>query len=118
MKSTILVIATILLVAVLAFSLQGKKTEDTANHVQWVENALKEMQTIKIGMTRKDLLTIFTTEGGFSSAQSRQYVYKKCPFIKVQVEFEPSQSSDKSAESPNDRIIKISKPYLEGSIIG
>jgi hypothetical protein len=115
MKSMVLLIASIVVVAVLALALQAQKNEDTADHVQWVEHALKDIQTIKVGMTRKDLMTIFTTEGGFSSFQSRQFVYKKCPYFKVKVQFE---LSDKTKESPDDKIINISKPYLEGAIIG
>ena len=118
MKSIMLVIASVVVVGIVALALQAQKNEDTAGHVQWVENALKDMQTIRVGMTRKDLLTIFTTEGGISSPRSRQYVYKKCPYFKVQVEFEVSQSGDRLVESPDDKIIKISKPYLEGAIIG
>jgi len=117
MKSIILVIASIAVVAIVAFALQAQRNDDTAGHVQWVESSLKDIQTIKVGMTRKDLLTIFTTEGGISVPQSRQFAYKKCPYFKVHVEFELSQP-DKRTESPDDKIIKISKPYLEGSIIG
>jgi hypothetical protein len=117
MKSVMLVIASVFVIGIVALALQAQKN-DTAAHVQWVENALKDMQTIKVGMTRKDLLTVFTTEGGISSPRSRQYVYKKCPYFKVQVEFELSQPGDRLTESPDDRIIKISKPYLEGTIIG
>ena len=118
MKSILLVIASIAVVSIVGFALQAQRNDDTAAHVQWVENALKDMQTIQVGMTRKDLLRIFTTEGGISSPQTRQFVYKKCPYFKVQVQFELSQSGDKRTESPDDKIIKISKPYLEGQIIG
>jgi hypothetical protein len=116
MKSIMLVIASIFLVAFLSLALQAQRNDDTAAHVQWVENALKDIQTIKVGMTRRDLLQVFTTEGGLSSPRSRQYVYKKCPYFKVHVDFE--LSGNKAVESPDDKIINISKPYIERSIIG
>lgn len=114
MKSVRLVIASIVAIAVLSFALQAQRNDDPGGHVQWVANAMKEMQTIKVGMTRRDLLRVFTTEGGLSTPASRQYVYRKCPYFKVQVEFELSDG--KTTESPDDKIINLSKPYLEASI--
>jgi hypothetical protein len=63
--------------------------------------------TIKPGMTRSDLLTVFATEGGLSTRTHQTYVLKQCPMIKVDVEFEVS---GKEAE---DKITGISRPYLE-----
>jgi hypothetical protein len=37
-------------------------------HSAWIGDALRAMQTIKAGMTRADLLKVFTTEGGLSAA--------------------------------------------------
>jgi hypothetical protein len=85
--------------------------------VQWVENALKEIKSIKIGMTRRDLLRVFTTEGGTSTPLSRQYVYKGCPYFKVRVEFQLAKGGDRPEASPEDIIITISRPYLENIII-
>ena len=66
-------------------------------------------------MTRQDLLSMFTTEGGISSRQQRTYVHKQCPYIKVDVKFKPVGPGDK--ETPEDQIVEISKPYLQLSII-
>ena len=35
-------------------------------HREWVAQALQKMQAIQPGMTRKDLLVVFTTEGGLA----------------------------------------------------
>jgi len=65
-------------------------------------------------MSRKELLKVFKIEGGISTRTSRRYVYRECRYIKVDVEFEPVEAKeDKSTEYPSDRIIKISKPFLE-----
>jgi hypothetical protein len=81
------------------------------------------MQKIKVGMTRADLLKVFTTEGGLSSGLNRTYVYRECPYIKVDVEFEPvgrpARDTDGRVtlvEANEDVIKKISKPYLEWSV--
>jgi hypothetical protein len=41
----------------------GQRTATREDHVVWVAEALKRMETIKPGMTRKELLEVFTTEG-------------------------------------------------------
>ncbi len=67
-------------------------------------------------MTRRELLAVFETEGGISTRTQRQYVYKKCEYIKVNVKFEPVVRQDKFGESPNDKIVEISEPYLQYAI--
>ena len=64
------------------------KEQDSQTHIAWVTEALKRMQTIKSGMTRKTLLTVFTTEGGLLFDElKRTFVSQDCPFFKVDVEF-------------------------------
>jgi hypothetical protein len=43
-------------------------------HVVRVQEVLTRMQRIKPGMTRRTLLSIFTTEGGLSNGLRRTYV--------------------------------------------
>lgn len=85
-------------------------------HMQWIASVIDSIHTIKPGMTRADLLKVFTTEGGMSTRQHRTYVYKGCGYIKVEVEFRPIQDTQSGAEMPTDRIISISQPFLEYSI--
>jgi hypothetical protein len=77
------------------------------------------METIKAGMTRAELLKVFAEEGGLSNRQWRQYVYLKCPYFKVKVEFEPvgEPEGPNSMESSKDKIVKISQPFLEWSVL-
>jgi hypothetical protein len=82
-------------------------------HTDWVTSVLRSIQTIKVGMTRADLMEIFTTEGGVSSPSWRTYVYRQCPYIKVDVKF----AAVGGVELPNDKIVEISRPYLEWSIM-
>ena len=95
-----------------------KTTRD--DHIAWAGDALKRMETIKPGMTRKELLVVFTTEGGISSALHRTFVSRDCPYFKVDVEFEavvrPQGQGGRLVEGSQDRIAKISRPYLQFSI--
>jgi hypothetical protein len=81
-------------------------------HTTWVEEALRSAESVKVGMTRADVLRVFTTEGGLSSPAWRTYVYRKCRYIKVDVKF----STSGHEEHENDRIISISQPYLAWSV--
>ncbi|MGD0201560.1 MAG: hypothetical protein ABSD27_12480 [Bryobacteraceae bacterium] len=98
---------------------QGQSSQD---HVAWVAEALERMQTIKPGMTREDLLNVFTTEGGLSTGLQRTFVSRDCPYFKVDVEFEavgrPNRDNDGRVtliEGSQDIIVKISRPYLQFS---
>ncbi|MGB9337558.1 MAG: hypothetical protein WCB14_21290 [Candidatus Acidiferrales bacterium] len=93
-------------------------------HRGWVAQALKKMETIKPGMTRKALLEVFKTEGGLSTGLQRTYVSKECSYFKVDVEFEvvgrPNRDENGRVtlvEDNRDVIVKISRPYLQFSIL-
>ena len=88
----------------------------SCDHQQWLTTAMKEMQTVRPGMTRADLLKVFRGEGGLSTRRSRRYVYHGSPYIKVNVDFDPVGNADGLSEQPDDKIVKISQPYLEWSI--
>lgn len=84
-----------------------------SEHTQWIAAALKAIQTIKVGMTRRDLMKLFTVEGGLSTTSQRAYVYQRCPYIKVDVKF---AALSREEERPSDKTIEISRPYLAWSI--
>ena len=56
----------------------GDQGQCSQSHVDWVAEVLKRMQTIKPGITRKALLTVFRTEGGLSTGLHR-YASSKLP---------------------------------------
>jgi hypothetical protein len=83
-----------------------------------ISDVLKECQTIKPGMTRAELSKVFTTEGGLSTARHRTFVYRGCPYIKVDVDFSLSDTKQGPLEERStDIIARISRPYLEWSIM-
>lgn len=67
-----------------------RQVASSQSHGAWVIEILKRMQTIKPGMTREDLLKVFTPDSGLSNG------------LRVTLE-----------EDAKDVIVKISKPYLE-----
>jgi len=100
--------------------LPSQNSQESQIQTEWIVNSLKEMQTINVGMTRADLLKVFTTEGGVSTGLNRTYVYRECPYIKVDVKFEPVGRPARDAEgrvtlveTNEDVIKKMSKPYLD-----
>ena len=80
-------------------------------HTKWIDSALRSMQTVRVGGTRSELLKIFTTEGGLSTPSRQTYIYRHCPYIKVDVQFAAG-----TEELPTDKIVDISRPYLDWSI--
>ena len=99
------------------------KDQASHNHVAWVTEVLKRMQTILPGMTREALYQVFTTEGGLSTGLQRAFVSRDCPYFKVDVEFQAVGRPDRDGdgrvtlvEDGKDIILKISRPYLQFSI--
>ncbi|HET9399798.1 MAG TPA: hypothetical protein VFO34_02515 [Candidatus Acidoferrales bacterium] len=102
----------------------GPQTPCGEEHTAWVGEALKKLETIKPGMTRKELLTVTDIEGGLSTTTQRTYVSRDCPYFKVDVEFSvfggPKHDSEgrlTNREDDRDVIVKVSRPYLQFSIM-
>jgi hypothetical protein len=102
---------------------QSSRGQTAENHVAWVAQVLKQMQTIKPGMTRETLLNVFTVEGGLSTGLQRTFVSRDCPYFKVDVQFQAVGRPERDGngrvtlvENGKDIILKISRPYLQFSI--
>ena len=100
------------------------KGQASQDYVAWVAEVLKRMQTVKPGMTRETLYRVFTTEGGLDQVLRRRFVSRDCPYFKVDVEFQAVRLPERDgsgratlAEDGKDIILKISRPYLEFSIV-
>lgn len=89
----------------------------TQDHAAWLAQVLERMETIKPGMTRWDLLQVFSAEGasqtfriGAPPVLRETFVSQDCPYFKIVVEFQPTIGP------PNrDVIVKVSKPYVQFS---
>jgi hypothetical protein len=108
------------LICLVALSVFAQSDVDTSQalvdqeHTKWIDNTLRSIHRIKVGQTRSDLLKLFTIEGGLSWPSQRTYVYRHCPYIKVDVKF---AVDGRDSELPTDRIVEISRPYLDWSVM-
>ena len=122
MKSVVAIafLCMILVVPALSQSRQERQTSGfDKEHTEWVAGALRSIQTIQVGMTRSELMRVFTTEGGLefkdASTSRRTFVYRRCPYIKVDVKLAISNPND---DLPTDKITEISRPYLDWTVGG
>lgn len=95
-----------------------------AANLRWVRDVMVKMSRIKPGMTRADLLTVFTGEGGLTTGLQRTYVSQDCPFFKVDVTFlavgrpaRDKQGRVTLVEDDRDRIATLSRRYLAFSVM-
>jgi hypothetical protein len=89
----------------------------TQERTMWIAKVVRQIETIKPGMRRKDLLKVFTTEGGLSNRLRRTYVHIECPYIKVDVRFKAANHEhDPLREDLADVIETISRPYLAWTV--
>ena len=80
-------------------------------HGQWIEMVMNSFSAIKPGTARKDLPHSVVSDGGLSFRTQGRFVYRHCRYIKVDIEF---QAVDERSEfSPEDKVVKVSRPYLE-----
>lgn len=105
-------------VVALGFLVTSSRAGDEVdkNLTKQISDILGECKKITAGTTRAQLLKVFTSEGGISTARHRTFVHRRCPYVKVDVDFalsDPKQSA--VDERPADTVSKISKPYLEWS---
>jgi hypothetical protein len=116
MKTAPFLLLAMLVHGSLAMPLRAAEGTDK-NLTKQISDILNECKAITAGTTRADLMKVFTTEGGLSNAKHRIFVHRRCPYIKVAVNFTLSDAKqDAAVERPTDTVSKISKPYLEWSI--
>ena len=83
-----------------------------------IAQVLNECESMVPGMTRAQLLKVFTTEGGLSTAGKCTYAHRRCPYIKVDVEFNLSETNQNAVpDRPADVVRRISPSYLQWRII-
>jgi len=79
-----------------------------------VSQALSAVDRVKVGSSRADVEKAFEPDGGLFSREHTVYVFKRCPSIKIAIDF----SLDKyvhvfASGAPTDQVVSVSKPYLE-----
>jgi hypothetical protein len=104
-----------------AYRLDREHQSSSDDHIAWVVECLERMLTVTPGMSRSQLLHIFSTEGGIFTALQRTFVSRDCPYFKVNVKFrrmDPGMTgSDWLEERDDDLITDISGPFMQFSIM-
>ena len=79
-----------------------------------VMEALKAADKLKPGIMRLEVENEFELDGGLAFQGQGRFTYRRCHYIKIDVEFEKTQESGAPTVvfSPGDRVTKISRPYL------
>src|ERR1700739_4974328 len=82
-----------------------------------IRDALKEIGELKPGDSRAQLESSFELDGGAQVSAHSRYAFNKCQYIKVDVEFSKQSISNGTAPIlPTDKIVKISRLYLENPV--
>jgi hypothetical protein len=106
----------VIVFACLLIVLGASSAPTCVDTTRWLADSLKEMETIRAGMTRQDLLKVFRPAGGISSPSKFKgvFVYRDSPYISVDVEFAHPEGGigGDAPVSPQDVITSISRPCL------
>ena len=82
-----------------------------AEHQEWIEGCLAEIDAILPGMRRWEVMERFGEDGGISFPGKTRLRHCTCPFLKVDVEFD--LAPEQTEESPRDIVKSVGTPYLE-----
>ena len=85
-----------------------------------IKEAIWAVHDLKVGDTRAIIRKSFELDGGLQTRETSRYMFKKCHYFKIDVEFSIVGDPSKKFTSPTDKdfpsedIVKgISRPYLE-----
>ncbi len=81
----------------------------TQERTYWIAKVLRQIEKIEPGMRRKDLVGIFTTEGGLSNRFQRTYVHVDCPYIKVNVRFKAASDEANALKEDPTTLSSLSR---------
>ena len=101
-----------LLVPVMTSPLAPKGRDATACGV--IQEALIASQQIKTGTARADVERRFIRDGGAQFRSATRYVYRRCSYLHLDVDFEMIGAAGISP-SPEDKVVKVSKLYVDYS---
>jgi hypothetical protein len=114
MRTTLAVPAVFPSILVLASFRSAPSYEPSSPCCQIAKDALEASRQIKPGNKRRDVEKQFEMDGGLQTAESTRYNFMKCPYIKVQIDFDLAGALEHGmpTESPIDIVTKVSVPYV------
>lgn len=101
-----------ILVTPLGAGTQHDQTQDSSCAV--IQQALTDYQRIKVGATRGEVEKYFAQDGGVQFPNSTRFVYPRCQYLHLDLEFEAKGPADRPF-SPDDTVTKTSKLYVDYS---
>lgn len=104
------------LVLLMPFSVAGEQGADgqECSSCAVVAQALNDSRQIKIGMPRRAVEQYFQRNGGAQFPDSTRYVYMKCNYLHLDVQFELKRTSGQLF-SADDSVVSVSKLYIDYS---
>jgi hypothetical protein len=91
-------------------------SEERSDHkpamCQFLDRALSDYHTIKVGQTRAEIGKHFVPADGIQFPGRTRYVYTKCEYLHLDVEFQLVKPEE-ITPIPDDKVIAISKLYIE-----
>ena len=90
----------------------SSETSTNESHMRWLEERLKEAESVKVGMSRADLLATYQQEGGIYKELPTRYFLKSCRYIRISVEFEVDTQEKAPASDDEIKIKNIVGPCL------
>ena len=108
----------VLTILLLLFSVVSSGTTypqqpSTCDGCSVVQDALKASDALKPGMSRKDLEERFEPDGGMQTGGWGRYVFRRCRTIKIDVRFSGAEEGRGAEMLPTDKLVGVSRPYLE-----
>lgn len=104
--------AVVVLLAVLSAAEHKSAQANPEPRCQLVEQGLQNYQQLKVGLSRSDAIRYFVPDGGMQFPSSGRFVDPTCSYLHADIEFKLTKP-DAILPSPDDKIMSISKLYVE-----
>jgi hypothetical protein len=92
---------------------QGTPNKDLTTGV---EKCLADFESVKAGMMRCEVEAKLTMDGGIQGVSPVRFAHPTCPYFKINVEFDFQKNAadqNRAVRGKDDKVIRVSKPYIE-----
>jgi hypothetical protein len=93
--------------------IRGSQAQNSPSCVD-VKRALVDHGRIRAGVARREVEKYFVQDGGLQFPGTTRYVYTRCRYLHVDIDFEAKASAGQLF-SPDDVVTKVSKLYVDYS---
>src|SRR5258708_38319243 len=106
-------LALLLILSIVLFCVGAGQPAGSDASCSEILNALRVVKALKPGDSRAAVERNFERDGGFQAYGQSRYVFKNCKYIKVDFGFSTANGAPSKESLPSDKILTISRPYLE-----